>query len=1098
MIATFYSFKGGVGRSMALVNVAELLANQGYHVLLCDWDLEAPGLENFLVDAGDPQAPAEVIRLRESLGIIDLLEEYKRELASDVELTEDQIDPAVFQRVGDAWLRRPSTAALEVRSRTTRSGSIRLLNAGRRQGAYESYTQAIRAFSWADFYDNWAGAAYFEFFRKDLSRTADIVLIDSRTGVTEQGGVCTHHLADLVVLLSAPNDLNVEGSKWMAQRLARPGLVQDRGGRPLALLPVAARVEVSGETDLLAEFRAHFDSEFEPFVSGPLKGEPELFKRTRIPYVSKYSLKERIVAREHPKGSLELYDAYVAITSAIVKHGLESGLLASRDGAVTRRTEEAERALRDYAAPGGTFVLSHSQADRELAQLVAQGLASVGVIVRSDVAGQSSGAMPSPIDESLAGAAGWILFVGPGGVDERLTAELDFVLRQVALGRDLRVIPMVTAGVDPKSLPGSLIDIRCVQLPSDLERTTADDFRRIATELPANRGRPRLDVAAGPYPGLRAYDESEARVFIGRDRPLAEMLDRLGPTRTGHSHVLQIEGPAGSGKTSLVRAGLIPAVKRGRIPRTPEHWHTVFVRPSVDGVESLTAALRTSEGSAGRLSGSFGDSLSRLSLSPGALRDYARDVVAGGRGFLLVVDQLDDLFTLESTTRADIEQFDQLLATCCDVGDEPIYVVTTLCSDFASASLAKLPRLSAMIAAKGSRYQLGPLGKDELLEVITRGVRLAGRDFEPGLAQRMVDDIAQVGASPSLVQMVVSTLLERAAGPLVTHAAYTAYATPRKLLSDMLEESLRALSAADQQRTRAVVLSLLTATGVRRVAEREDVVAVAGGDAEAERLVDALVRTRLLTSVEPARLELTYDWTATDSPTVAAWLNQDREALRRRDEVDRAAADWEARGRSVDALPGGQRLAEYERAAQTRKAREFVAAARVQSNRMRARMRIVGGIAALVLLTAITIAWASARRADQFATAARLAGDSAQRQVQQDSAVRRADSLRAQSQAATAALTDSLAATRLRATQAQFRADSLALVARQARTEGQRAAEKAAAAQTDSLLRSLRTVQSARLQESRRADSLATRSDSLQRRVTQLERELASYRGKKP
>jgi hypothetical protein len=122
----------------------------------------------------------------------------------------------------------------------------------------------MQDFDWADFYERWAGGSYLEFFRKSVDLVADptgppdradIVLIDSRTGVTEHGGVCTHHLADLVVLFSAANDLNIFGTEWMAERLARPELTMLRSGRPLRLLPISARIEQSAEKEELVKFR---------------------------------------------------------------------------------------------------------------------------------------------------------------------------------------------------------------------------------------------------------------------------------------------------------------------------------------------------------------------------------------------------------------------------------------------------------------------------------------------------------------------------------------------------------------------------------------------------------------------------------------------------------------------------------------------------------------------------------------------------------------------------------------------------------------------------------------------------------------------------
>ena len=110
------------------------------------------------------------------------------------------------------------------------------------------------------------------FFREDLAADQTIVLVDSRTGVTEDAGICTHHLADLVVLLSAANDINIEGTKWMASTIAAADLDALRGGRPLQVMPVAARVETASQVEELAAFRERFEREFAASVPAAAGG----------------------------------------------------------------------------------------------------------------------------------------------------------------------------------------------------------------------------------------------------------------------------------------------------------------------------------------------------------------------------------------------------------------------------------------------------------------------------------------------------------------------------------------------------------------------------------------------------------------------------------------------------------------------------------------------------------------------------------------------------------------------------------------------------------------------------------------------------------
>lgn len=363
MIVTFYSFKGGVGRSMAIANVGEILADLGYRVIVCDWDLEAPGLERYLVtsfsdrDRYEQEMSAYVARP----GVVDLLLEYKETLTRPVGPPEDaQASDKTHVPVGKLLLRRPSCYAQPVPGERSGPGSLRLLSAGRRDGDFfQRYANAVRKFDWEEFYDRWAGDAYIDFFRKDLvvdpqpgiTRQADVVLIDSRTGVTEQGGVCTHHLADLVVLVTAANDLNMQGTRWMASALQDERLTKVRGGRPLRILPVASRIEPTAQKNELADFRNRFVQEFrEPILKAV--GDPEEFAlASEIPYIPFYSFHERTVAREpEPERDKRLYAAYRALADGVVRCGIRLALL--REPATLGRVLEAT-VPRSGAAPTG-------------------------------------------------------------------------------------------------------------------------------------------------------------------------------------------------------------------------------------------------------------------------------------------------------------------------------------------------------------------------------------------------------------------------------------------------------------------------------------------------------------------------------------------------------------------------------------------------------------------------------------------------------------------------------------------------------------------------------------------------------------------------
>jgi CobQ/CobB/MinD/ParA nucleotide binding domain len=217
---TFYSFKGGAGRSMALANVAWILAATGFRVLTIDWDLEAPGLHRYFRPfLRDPE-------LVGSKGLIDLLWEY-----SDLMLSPknnwpaDLEDPKIF---ADPYR---YIIALEW-PLAEDAGCVHFLAAGLQDAGYGS---RVRDFDWRAFYERLGGNAFIDSFRERLKY--DFVLIDSRTGVADTSGICTLQLPDQVVVCFTYNRQSIMGAEAVAAS------IMARGQRKIALTFVATRVE---------------------------------------------------------------------------------------------------------------------------------------------------------------------------------------------------------------------------------------------------------------------------------------------------------------------------------------------------------------------------------------------------------------------------------------------------------------------------------------------------------------------------------------------------------------------------------------------------------------------------------------------------------------------------------------------------------------------------------------------------------------------------------------------------------------------------------------------------------------------------------------
>ncbi|GAK52877.1 predicted protein [Candidatus Moduliflexus flocculans] len=228
-IITFYSYKGGVGRSMALANIAVLLAQWKYHVLIVDWDLEAPGIENYfkgfngLEDIGQKK------------GIIDFITSFER----------DGTQPL-------SWREHLTTI------HHADGYSLDLLTAGERG---EQYFQHVRELDVSKFYSEKKGGNFVESLRNEWKDTYDYILVDSRTGITDIGGICTIQLPDILMLFATPTKQALDGVIEVTQKaiIARQKLPVDR--LRLLAVPILSRFDTQTEFKISREW-------LECFVTG--------------------------------------------------------------------------------------------------------------------------------------------------------------------------------------------------------------------------------------------------------------------------------------------------------------------------------------------------------------------------------------------------------------------------------------------------------------------------------------------------------------------------------------------------------------------------------------------------------------------------------------------------------------------------------------------------------------------------------------------------------------------------------------------------------------------------------------------------------------
>jgi tetratricopeptide (TPR) repeat protein len=289
-VFTFYSYKGGTGRSMLLANAAVMLAACGYRTLIIDWDLEAPGLHRYFAPfLDDPE-------LTRSKGIIDWINDYCDAAIED------------WQEPRDArWYRANVDLEgylQELRLPAKRSGCVRFVGAGKQGGAYG---EKVSLFDWRQLFTKFDGRNFFRTARKEWSKDYDYILIDSRTGVTDTSGICTTELPDKLVVCFTYNNQSIRGAAHVADQCLQVWEAEDRERdradlRKRSVVPIATRVDQFAP-EKVTERRNYASSLFARSLASQGESDPEgYWGKMSVPYAPFYSYEELLpVFLESPR-----------------------------------------------------------------------------------------------------------------------------------------------------------------------------------------------------------------------------------------------------------------------------------------------------------------------------------------------------------------------------------------------------------------------------------------------------------------------------------------------------------------------------------------------------------------------------------------------------------------------------------------------------------------------------------------------------------------------------------------------------------------------------------------------------------------------------
>ena len=420
-------------------------------------------------------------------------------------------------------------------------------------------------------------------------------------------------------------------------------------------------------------------------------------------------------------------------------------------------------------------------------------------------------------------------------------------------------------------------------------------------------GTEELATLENPYKGLRAFSEADADNFYGRSTLIQELFAQLSDS-SDLARFLAIVGPSGSGKSSVVKAGLMPALRRGGLPGS-ENWYVLALSPGAHPWEEVEAALL------------------RIAVNPpesllGQLRAGERGLLRAVQRVLpdddatelvMVIDQFEEIFTLVEDEAVG-EQFLNSLVTAVLDPRSRLRVIITLRADFYDRPLQYVDFGDLL---RQRTVSVLPMTPDELEDAITQPATQKGIWLEPGLAAAIIRDVDDQPGTLPLLQYALTELFEQRERNVMTRTAYEAMGGVTGALARRADEIYEGLDENGRAASRQLFLRLVTlGEGVEdtrrrvRVSELEAL-------SDYRSLLTEYGRYRLLTfdhdpitrdpTVEVAHEALLREWSR-----LRRWLTESRDDIRNQRQVARAAAEWEAAARDNSYLiPGGARLEQF-------------------------------------------------------------------------------------------------------------------------------------------------------------------------------------------
>src|SRR6516225_2961607 len=584
--------------------------------------------------------------------------------------------------------------------------------------------------------------------------------------------------------------------------------------------------------------------------------------------------------------------------------------------------------------------LSYNSADHRIVEEVARKLADAGLKeLFLDRWNLSFGTRWRPaLEEALGSSKAVAIFVGPGEMGSWQQREVDIALDLQSKSANFPVIPVLLPGCEPPlGFLGQLtwVDLRSQTLDAGIA-ILAKAARKEAPGPDLQRDLDSVRACISPYRGLLYFREEDAPFFFGREVPIERLMDEVR-----RQQFVAVVGASGSGKSSIVRAGLVPKLRKDR----DTAWETVILVPTDQPLKALARAflplLEPSMGEVDRLveATKLTEHLRSGTISLYDIVGRVLEKQSGTDRVLIVVDQFEELYTLTPDEEARRRFIDELLAASSLAGSKA-NVTLTLRGDFVGKALAYRPLSDRL---QDAQINLGPMTREELERAIREPAKKIELEFEAGLVRRILNDVGDEPGNLPLLEFALEELWENRRARLLLNETYDGMGELKGALAKKAGDFFKSLSPGDQKVLQRVFLRIVRPSESGEDTRRR--AAFTELPPEGAELVLKLADQRLLVTnqtqsgreqtVEVAHEALISNWS-----TSRAWVNEDREFLLWRDRLGPLVAEWERAQESNEALLRGPLLIEAQKWFDQRsqdlsdQERRFISASREETERL--------------------------------------------------------------------------------------------------------------------------------------------------------------------